>query len=326
MNKEFIPYEQALELKELGFDEPCFAFWSDIEDNKYTGNYTIRIGLESIENKIQGIRYKGFLSASTFSQAFRWFRKNHGLYSSILPKKSYPDNYVSGVEWYVIICGGDGVEIGPDGTYTYEEAELECLKKLMEIVGTIELPQHPSVISENGNELLFDKEGNLIKELPKQDVDKLGNEDVSKLGYDAKMTPAEQLKSIADKLETKKLITDIMNEDAKDGLYDVREVVEDDVEKLELDYYKELEERREVAKNFQGQVAGRHPDMFGNSEMHHMVRGYVEGYNKAKETLYTEEQVRDIVLKFAEESTFLRQGIAIKWVKDYFKSLKQPKQ
>ena len=136
MEKEFINYDQALELKKLGFDEPCFAFWSDIEDNKYTGNYTIRIGLESVENKIQGIKYKGFLSAPTFSQAFRWFRKNHGLYSSILPKKSYPDNYVSGVEWYVTICGGDGVEIGPDGTYTYEEAELECLNKLIEIVKT----------------------------------------------------------------------------------------------------------------------------------------------------------------------------------------------
>ena len=24
MEKEFIPYEQALELKELGFDRPCF--------------------------------------------------------------------------------------------------------------------------------------------------------------------------------------------------------------------------------------------------------------------------------------------------------------
>lgn len=72
---------------------------------------------------------------------------------------------------------------------------------------------------------------------------------------------------------------------------DVRKMVDDDVEKLELDYYKELEERREVAKNFQGQVAGRHPDMFGHSEMHHMVRGYVEGYNKAKETLYTEEDM-----------------------------------
>jgi hypothetical protein len=70
---------------------------------------------------------------------------------------------------------------------------------------------------------------------------------------------------------------------------------EENVEKLELDYYKELEERREVAKNFQGQVAGRHPDMFGRSEMHHMVRGYVEGYTKAKETLYTEEQVRKAI-------------------------------
>lgn len=29
MEKEFIPYEQALALKELGFEEPCFMFyWS----------------------------------------------------------------------------------------------------------------------------------------------------------------------------------------------------------------------------------------------------------------------------------------------------------
>jgi hypothetical protein len=27
MSKEFIPYEQALELKELGFDEPCLAVY-----------------------------------------------------------------------------------------------------------------------------------------------------------------------------------------------------------------------------------------------------------------------------------------------------------
>ncbi len=29
MNKEFIPYEQALELKELGFDEPCFGCYDE---------------------------------------------------------------------------------------------------------------------------------------------------------------------------------------------------------------------------------------------------------------------------------------------------------
>ena len=29
MTKEFVPYEQVLELKELGFDEPCFKYYVD---------------------------------------------------------------------------------------------------------------------------------------------------------------------------------------------------------------------------------------------------------------------------------------------------------
>jgi len=141
MNQEFIPYEQALALKELGFDEPCFAFWSDIEDNKFTGNYTIRIGLESIENKIQGIRYKGFLSAPTYSQAFRWFREKYDWQHSIDPTADQHShklgynywiwNYKTGEEHYTM------PKNRPTGDWeyeTYEEAELECLKKLIEIV------------------------------------------------------------------------------------------------------------------------------------------------------------------------------------------------
>ena len=156
MNKEFIPYEQALELKQLGFQEECVGLY-DVQKRLFNrGTYKF---VEKETNVL----------APLYQQAFRWFRKNNGLYSSILPKKSYPDNYVSGVEWYVTICGGDGVEIGPDGTYDYQEAEIVCLKKLIEIVGTIELSKQPTVISENGNELLFDKEGNLIKELPQQE-------------------------------------------------------------------------------------------------------------------------------------------------------------
>ena len=31
MNKEFIPYDQALELKELGFEEECLGYWNDVE-------------------------------------------------------------------------------------------------------------------------------------------------------------------------------------------------------------------------------------------------------------------------------------------------------
>ena len=56
---------------------------------------------------------------------------------------------------------------------------------------------------------------------------------------------------------------------------------EDDIEKLESNYSKELAERRKVAINYKGQVAGRHPDLFGYSEMQHMIRGYLEGFEKA---------------------------------------------
>lgn len=55
-----------------------------------------------------------------------------------------------------------------------------------------------------------------------------------------------------------------------------------DVEMQESIYWKELEQRREVAKTFQGQVAGRHPDMFGHSEMLNMTRGFLEGFQKAQ--------------------------------------------
>jgi hypothetical protein len=78
--------------------------------------------------------------------------------------------------------------------------------------------------------------------------------------------------------------------------------LEDDIEKLEIEYFRELEERREVAKNFKGQVAGRHPDAFGHSEMMHMNRGYIEGYNKAKEKYkYTEEDIANAI-KIAKDS------------------------
>jgi hypothetical protein len=128
MQKEFIPYEQALELKELGFDEPCFGEWQNLKTGK-------NLVVVDEDDRIYDISILGAdIKAPLYQQAFRWFRKNHGLYSSIIFKKSYPDNYVTGLEWYIIICGGDGVLFDINGTYTYEEAELACLKKLIEIV------------------------------------------------------------------------------------------------------------------------------------------------------------------------------------------------
>ena len=113
MNKEFIPYEQALALKELGFNEPCFGWFTD-------GH--LRIGAV-VENKhVQG---EGELLAPTFSQAFRWFREKG--YDVKVQKESanlYFGFYWTGAAWIIV------------GNGTYKQAELECLIKLIEIVKT----------------------------------------------------------------------------------------------------------------------------------------------------------------------------------------------
>ena len=115
MEKEFVPYELALELKELGFDEPnYFLKWYDSKGK-------IREGL--------GL---GEVNAPLYQQAFRWFREKYGyncfVTSSILDGK-----------WYYFRENLNDREDDSEPELTpkfdtYEEAELVCLKKLIEIV------------------------------------------------------------------------------------------------------------------------------------------------------------------------------------------------
>jgi len=105
---------------------------------------------------------------------------------------------------------------------------------------------------------------------------------------------------------------------------------EETEETIKSNYYNELEDRREVARNFSGQVAGRHPDMFGHSEIHHMVRGFIDGYNKAKETYkYTEDDlIRAIELSKVQDLKVTGFGVAtdFKNTKEYIvQSLQQVK-
>ena len=81
MNKEFIPYEQALELKELGFDEPCLAFYDGKETNQVYYN-SVRNGSGDYEPFKNNERLKWF-GAPLYQQAFRWFREKYQIYSWI---------------------------------------------------------------------------------------------------------------------------------------------------------------------------------------------------------------------------------------------------
>lgn len=127
MEKEFIPYEQALALKELGFDEACLAQYKKYD----VGEATLDIGFSKNEIVSKFEKLILFCSAPLYQQVFRWFREKYGLEHKIL-RDSYGCRYqitkVTPTSLEDIECNGQYPNT------SYEEAELECLKKLIEIV------------------------------------------------------------------------------------------------------------------------------------------------------------------------------------------------
>jgi len=129
MNKEFVTYEQALALKELGFDEPCFGYY----------NVSNQELIEDLSNNRTGNDDSRWASAPLYQQAFRWFRENHNLrgFIGFRPNIKQFDCHI----YDMSLSGKEYVkqrtmeEFNKDPKVgTYEEAELECLNKLIEIV------------------------------------------------------------------------------------------------------------------------------------------------------------------------------------------------
>jgi len=99
-----------------------------------------------------------------------------------------------------------------------------------------------------------------------------------------------------DKEQQKQLITEIMDLDAKDGLYDT---VNDTVNKMA-------------------------EEMYGKGKVPDYEEGFVDGYNKAQETLYTEQDINTIkrILIYDDDKNDTEKILeAVKIIQ----SLKQPK-
>jgi hypothetical protein len=127
MENEFVPYKQSLELKELGFDEPCLGFYWNTGKFYITAEYHNYVGLHR-QNQLGDYNYDS-TSSPTFSQSFRWFRDKSKLQAEILWRGDMGCFcYKTGEFKY------GSHEFSEDDYNTYEEAELECLKKLIEIV------------------------------------------------------------------------------------------------------------------------------------------------------------------------------------------------
>ncbi len=114
MEKEFVTYAEALALKELHFDEPCFGI-------HYSEglNHSFMMATQYGEH---GATANGGILAPLYQQAFRWLLVlvNKDEHFSNKWTISYNEDY------YSLFLGGCNM-----GVF---KAEQECLKKLIELV------------------------------------------------------------------------------------------------------------------------------------------------------------------------------------------------
>ena len=119
----FCPYELALELKELGFDEISLFCYDTVNEGNplsHCPHLLLNSQLEGFENEP--------ISAPLWQQAFRFFREKYGLHY-IICKNIQMDGY--GYREVILI---PYMEENENTIFkTYEEAEVECLVKLIEI-------------------------------------------------------------------------------------------------------------------------------------------------------------------------------------------------
>jgi len=130
MNKEFVHYEAAAALKELGFGEPCFGYYD-------TDGLQVRTHYWYPKNKNSSFppshtTNNPKISAPTFSQAFRWFRDKKLSDGSVCRHGKADGSY--SYRWDILFEYRVYEERHFKMDYdTYEEAEVACLNKLIEL-------------------------------------------------------------------------------------------------------------------------------------------------------------------------------------------------
>ena len=122
MKDLFLPYEQSLELRELGFDEICLThYWgNDILNEAYGG------WMKNSNTK--------YVMSPTWEQAFKWFRDNYNLIGLVEGGYDNGKNIFTYVIW-------DGFKDNMIDEYfdTYEEAQLKCLIQMKCLVQLIKI-------------------------------------------------------------------------------------------------------------------------------------------------------------------------------------------
>lgn len=116
MKEQFIPYEIAVQLKQLGFNQKCFGsyFQPNLTEIKYPSSFfrlnnSLNMGNDAC-------------TAPLWQQAFDWFREEHDLDSCVSSE---------GIFGYAYQINQNSKVVDHEKGYFYEDARLACLEKLL---------------------------------------------------------------------------------------------------------------------------------------------------------------------------------------------------
>ena len=124
IEKEFVPYDIALAMKELGFDDKSLAMYTDD-----SGSIRLLFDGSISGSNINVWKSKKMTSAPLYQQAFRWFREKYKLYATVYPTSTN--------QFGTTLCKGVNEKFYGDELplfKTFAEAQDACLRKLIEIV------------------------------------------------------------------------------------------------------------------------------------------------------------------------------------------------
>ena len=136
ISEHFCNYNQALALKELAFDEPCFGFYYRKEIDLF-GSCKIQDRRNS--SYIKDYMDKEDCAAPLKSQVFKWFRDNYKIQGYVYSYTVRGGSLGQDFSDYIYVINGIGMDViqtdARDSQFgTYEEAESACIDKLIELI------------------------------------------------------------------------------------------------------------------------------------------------------------------------------------------------
>jgi len=149
MNDQFVPYTLSERVRNLGFNEPCFAMWQKNKKLWYCAKKEWLYNFETEPDeevilyhsqeypqnifKVNGdtmLKVSANFTAPTYDQVFKWFR-DKGYDCAVINKDKDQGKFYGG---YITYKGEEWSKSIGSNHKTYEEARLSCLEKLIEII------------------------------------------------------------------------------------------------------------------------------------------------------------------------------------------------